>query len=260
MSGSRSLSRRSLLAAALGLRATRLIRGQQNPTFSTEVKVVNIFATVRDKKGQIITDLAKEDFLLDEEGRPQTIQYFSRESDLPLTLGLLVDTSGSQRNVLADERSASYRFFDQILREDRDQAFVIHFDYEVELLQDLTSSRQKLEKALDDLRTQEPRLQRQSGGSYPGGGGPYPGAGGYPRGRRGGTDLYDSILLASNELMKKQSGRKALVMLTDGVDTGSKVSLGEAIEAAQKSDTLVYSILFADPSANYGNYGGFGGP
>jgi len=113
-----SLSRRSLIAAALGLRAIRLIRGQQNPTFSTDVKVVSIFATVRDKKGQIVKDLTKEDFLLDEEGRSQTIQYFSRESDLPLTLGLLVDTSGSQRNVLADERSASYRFFDQVLRED----------------------------------------------------------------------------------------------------------------------------------------------
>ena len=252
-----NISRRSFISAVSLLPLTRLA-GQESPTFSTDVKVVNVFATVRDKKGQIVKGLNKEDFLLEEEGKPQTIQYFSRESDLPLTLGLLVDTSGSQRNVLSDERSASYRFFDQILREDRDLAFLIHFDREVELLQDLTSSRDKLEKSLDDLTTGEPRAPRQPGGN-PGGGGPYPGGGGYPNGRRrGGTSLYDAVLLASDELMRKQKGRKALVLLTDGVDNGSKVSLGEAISAAQRADTLVYSVLFS--GSNPQNFGGFGGP
>jgi len=252
------ISRRSLLHALSLLPAARLLRSQQdqpNANFSAGVKVVSLLATVRDKKGQIVRDLNKEDFVLDEDGRPQTITYFSRETNLPLTIGLLVDTSGSTRRVLPDERNASYRFLEQVLREDKDLAFVIHFDFEVELLQDLTASRQKLEKALDLLETGQG--QRQQQGTY-GQQGPYP----YPRGgggggRRGGTSMYDSILLASDELMKKQQGRKALILMTDGVDNGSKVTLSTAIESAQRADTLVYSILFEDPNANYG---GFGGP
>src|SRR5512135_3396649 len=154
----RHLSRRALLAAFGCWPAARLLRGQQTtappkgaPTFSAGVKVVNLFATVRDKKGAIVTALNKEDFLLDEDGAAQTITYFSRESNLPLKLGLLVDTSGSQRRLIDEERSASYKFFDQVLREEKDVAFVIHFDFEVELLQDLTASRKLLEQALQEL-------------------------------------------------------------------------------------------------------------
>ena len=113
---------------------------QQNPGISVDVKVVNVFATVRNKKEEVVRNLTKDDFVLDEDGRPQTIAYFTQESNLPLTLGLLVDTSMSQRSVLTDERSASYSFLDRVLREDRDKAFLIHFDKEVELLQDLTPS------------------------------------------------------------------------------------------------------------------------
>ena len=117
-------------------------------TISVKVKVVNVLATVRDKHGKIVNNLTKEDFTLTEDGRPQSIHYFTRETDLPLTLGLLVDTSLSQRGVLDQERSASHSFLDQMVREDRDKAFLIHFDREVKLLQDLTSSHQKLEQAL----------------------------------------------------------------------------------------------------------------
>jgi len=253
------ISRRTLLSALSLLPAVRYLRGQQTPTFSTGVKVVNVFATVRDTKGQIVRDLNKDDFVLDEDGRPQNIQYFTRETDLPLTIGLLVDTSGSTRRVLPDERNASYKFLEQVLREDKDLAFLIHFDFEVELLQDLTASRQKLEKALDMLETGQGRQvnRGQTGGGYPGGGYPgggYPG-GGYPGGQQrrggGGTCMYDSVLLASDDVIKKQTGRKALILLTDGVDNGSKVSLFTAVEAAQKADTLVYSILFEDPNGNY---------
>ena len=142
------ISRRSVLASCALWPAVRLLRGQQaNTTFSTDVKVVNVFATVRNKQGQIVRDLTKDDFQLDEDGRPQTIKYFSQESDLPLTLGLLIDTSFSQRTVLAQERTASRRFLEQVLRPEKDLAFIIHFDSEVELLQDLTSSREKLEKS-----------------------------------------------------------------------------------------------------------------
>ena len=258
-----NISRRSLLSALALLPATRLLRGQQpNTTFSADVKVVNLLATVRDKQGQILRDLSKEDFLLDEDGHPQTISYFSRETDLPLTLGLLVDTSGSERRMIPDERRASVRFFEQVMRPEKDFAFVIHFDFEVELLEDLTNSREKLEKALNQLDTPQLQRQQQGGGStypYPGGG-----QGGQQRGGRGrgggGTDLYDAVYLAGDELMKKQRGRKALILLSDGVDTGSKETLGSAVEAAQRADTLVYSILFEDPNGYGNNMGGFGGP
>jgi VWFA-related protein len=168
----------------------------------------------------------------------------------------MVDTSYSQRRVLGEERNASYRFLDRVLRVDKDQAFVIHFDFDTELLQDLTSSRDKLEKALDklDLPADDQPQMRRSGGSYPGGSYPTGGA----RRRPGGTALYDAILLASNEIMRNQQGRKALILLTDGVDTGSKVPLYEAIEAAQRADTLVYSILFSGEESVQQPFGGFG--
>lgn len=252
-----TLSRRGLLASAATLLAGRTLRGQKDTTFTADVKVVNVFATVRDKQGHIVRALTKDDFTLHEDGRPQTIRYFSSESNLPLTLGLLVDTSLSQSRVLGQERTASARFFNQVLREDKDQAFLIHFDREVELLVDLTSSRKKLEDALQELELPErdgPQRPTWGGGRGPrGGGGPN---GGAPVGV--GTTLYDSVLLASDELMKKQSGRKALILLTDGVDHGSMVGLSTAIESAQRADTLVYSILFADHDA-YAAGGGFGG-
>jgi VWFA-related protein len=280
-----------LLLAGLGTWAVVML-AQQVPTYSVNVKVVNVLATVRDKHGKIVNDLSQNDFVLDEDGRPQAIRYFSRDADLPLTLGLLVDTSLTQRRVLDDERSASGRFVDEVLRENKDSAFLIHFDREVELLQDMTSSRQKMNAALGQLQT--PSIQPEQGGGssgngrgspgsggssggggYPsgrGGGGGYPGGGypggggGYPRSGRGGsgghshhaagTLLYDSIFLASDELMRKQQGRKAIILLTDGVDRGSKTSLDRAIETAQRSDTIVYSILFADEQA-YDNGGGW---
>ena len=174
----------------------------------------------------------------------------------------------SQRRVLGQERTASYAFLDRMLH-DKDLAFVIHFDHEVELLQGLTSVRKDLESAMAKLETPErPQWAGRGssggggypGGGYPGGGGGYPG-GGYPRQRGGfrgaGTTLYDSVFLATDELMKKQQGRKSVIILSDGVDMGSKTTLDSAIASAQRSDTLVYSILFADEQA-YGSPGGFG--
>jgi len=227
---------------------------QQKPDISVDVKLVNVLATVRNKHGDIVRNVTKDDFQLEEDGRPQTIRYFSQESNLPLTLGLLVDTSESQRRVLDDERTASYSFLDHVLRED-DKAFVIHFDREVELLQDLTSSHEKLESSLKLLDSTKDDSGGYGGGSGQGGGG--------SRGRGGaGTLLYDSIYLASNELMKKQQGRKAVVVLTDGVDHGSKESIVTAIESAQRADTLVYSIYFTgeEGGGGFGRGGGFGGP
>jgi VWFA-related protein len=235
---------------------------QSDKTFSTDVKVVNVFASVRDKKGQIAKDLTQDDFTIEEDGRPQTIKYFASESDLPLTLGLLIDTSGSMRRLIETERLASGKFLDKVLREDKDVAFIIHFDFEIELLQDVTSSRKLLYAALDQLSEgANPQMQRRDPNNpYPNGGGSNGGGGyGRPRGGGGGTALYDSILLASNEVMKKQTGRKAIILLTDGEDNGSKTTLTDAISAAQRADTLVYAIRFTDEAAYQNPLASFGG-
>src|SRR5271165_3171663 len=157
------------LFAAISLKS---LLAQDVPTFSSDVKVVNVLATVRDKHGQIVNNLTKDDFKLQQDGQPQTIRYFTKVTDMPLTLGLLVDTSMSQRRLIEQERIASYSFLNNLMRpDDKDKAFVIHFDWEVELLQDMTSSRPKLEAALEKL--DNPQFARSSGGGggNPGGGG-----------------------------------------------------------------------------------------
>ncbi|HWC17840.1 MAG TPA: VWA domain-containing protein, partial [Terriglobales bacterium] len=203
------------------------------------------------------------------DGRPQTIKYFTRETDMPLKLGLLVDTSMSTINALPDERNASGTFLNQVVREDKDSAFVIHFDHQVELLQDLTSSKQKLASATEQIEPSARSDDQRSGGSpggFPGGG-----RGGHHHFSGGGTLLYDAVYLASDELMQKQQGRKALILLTDGDDRGSKTSLASSIESAQRADTIVYCIFFKgeDPGnfvgfdrgrGGWARHGGIGGP
>ena len=220
-------------------------------TIAVDVKVVTLPVTVRDQHGKIVRDLTKDDFTLQEDGRAQTIRYFSQEN-LPLTLGLLVDTSRSQTNVLDAERNASRSFLDQMLVQAKDKAFLIHFDREVELLQDLTSSREKLQSALELLKTSSNRERSNDPNdpsNSPSGSGSHHG---------GGTQLYDAVYLASNELMKNQQGRKALIILSDGVDRGSKTYLESAIESAQRADTVVYSIYFADSHREEGQRSGRG--
>jgi VWFA-related protein len=219
-------SRRSFLKQAVCAAGVSPLPGQE-ATFSSDVKIVSVLATVRTKTGEIVQDLTKDEFLVSEAGRPQKIRYFSRETDLPLVLGLLVDTSGSQRNVLGEEQEASYRFLDKVLREDVDRTFVVHFDYRAEVLQNMTISKLMLQKALDRLNVNG----------------------------RGGTTLYDAVYLCSNLVTKKETGRKALIVLTDGEDNGSRTTLEDAIAAAQRADTLVYSILFEDPRATGRRFG-----
>lgn len=209
-------------------------------TIAVDVKVVTLPVTVRDKHEKIVRDLTKDDFTLQEDGRAQTIKYFSQDTNLPLTLGLLVDTSRSQTNVLEAERNASRSFLDQMVVQPKDKAFLIHFDHEVELLQDLTSSREKLEAALELLKTPSDRDKSNDPND------PSNSPSGSDSHHGGGTQLYDAVFLASNEIMKKQQGRKALIILSDGVDRGSKTYLEGAIESAQRADTVIYSIYFAD--------------
>jgi VWFA-related protein len=247
---SRSSCRKRVAGALIGVMAALpgalpSMRAQEAAaTIPVEVKVVTLPVTVRDKHGKIVRDLTKDDFTLQEDGRPQTIRYFSQDANLPLTLGLLVDTSRSQTNVLDAERNASRGFFDRMLVQPNDSAFLIHFDREVELLQDLTSSHEKLQAALELLKT-PPGQDRSNdpNSNDPNDSGDRRSR---SRSRHGGTELYDAVFLASNELMKKQQGRKALIVLSDGVDRGSKTYLEGAIESAQRVDTIVYSIYFAD--------------
>ena len=233
-----SYSRRELLLFPASLFLVHpLLAGQSgDATFSTGVKVVNVLATVRTKNGEFIRNLSKDEFSLSENGRPQTIRYFSRETDLPLTLGLMVDTSLSQLRVLDAERAASFHFLDQVLRDNVDQVFILQFDFAIQLRERLTSSRRKLEETLALVDTPSRKeLEIQRGG---------------------GTLLYDAIVMASQDILKNQLNRKAVIVLTDGVDFGSDATLETAIEAAQRSDTLVYTILFSDPGAYGFSIGG----
>ena len=215
------MTRRQSIAAL-----TAALARVQEPdvTFSTNVKVVSILATVLNKQGQIIRDLTKDDFVVTENGRPQTIKYFSRDTDLPLTLGLMIDTSMSQVQVINAERVASFRFLDRVLREDRDQVFIMQFDMSVQTPQALTSSRDQLRQSLvyvDTPTRQE--LRNQTGG---------------------GTLLFDAVVKGCNEIMSRRQGRKAMIIMSDGGENGSEASLQDAIDAAHRSDTLIYSILF----------------
>jgi VWFA-related protein len=225
-------------------------------TMHIDVKVVTMAVTVRDKHGAIVPSLTKDDFDLQDDTHPQVIKYFNHDTNLPLTMGLLVDTSMSQRNVLDDERTASDHFLDQMLTTDKDKAFLIQFDREVDLLEDPTSNKDKLRKSIDRLGT--PQFNN---GSDNGSSGSDDGSGqnsGHRRMGGGGTMLYDAIYLASDELMSKEKGRKALIILTDGVDRGSKETLHTAIESAQRADTVVYAIYFKGEE-QHDNNGGYPG-
>ncbi|HXM20393.1 MAG TPA: VWA domain-containing protein [Terriglobales bacterium] len=220
---------------------------QSAATLKVNVNVVQLFFNVKDKKGALIPSLTKDDFQIFEDGKPQIIKYFAAESNLPLTLGILIDSSGSQARVLDMEKQVGGDFLSQILR-DKDLAFVLSFDVQSELLQDFTSSVHALKEALNTARI---NTAGGSGGGIPGlGGGTVPTIG-TPKG----TVLYDAVYLASHDELAQQVGRKAMILLTDGEDQGSQLKIKDAIEAAQKSDSIVYVLLCADR----GFYGGFGG-
>ena len=238
------------------------------PTLSVDARLVNIPVVVHDKKGALVQTLARDNFVLQVDGKPQTIRYFNLDTDLPLTLGLLVDVSLSQRDAINDERTASFAFLDDTLTgpADRDKAFVIQFARQTDLLQDVTSSKPKLQAGLKQLEAQatggDSSVTQVNSGSDTGNTGDNS-----TRARRGGgTTLYDALFLSSDELMSKQTGRKAVIILSDGVDSGSKETLSSSIEAAQRADTIVYAIYFKGREAdsgfnrNQGRQGGGGYP
>ncbi len=196
-------------------------------TLKIQAREVVLPVTVRDKKGALVTSLKISDFTLTEDSRPQVIKSFTRESDLPFKVGLLVDTSRSVSGALDNERKAAGKFVDLMLPADpkageaKDEGFLIHFDREVELLEDFTNSREKLHHELDDMGPTRAQQNDTQGPETSGDDRQRPSRG-------GGTQLYDAIYLASDELMKPKDGRKALVVFSDGGDRGSKETLNDA--------------------------------
>lgn len=254
----RRISRRWLLAQSAALAAAA--QGQKPPappqtqpppeeagqTIRVDVDLVNLYFSVRDKKGGYVSTLTKDDLEVFEDGKRQELKVFSRETDQSITVGLLIDVSRSQESLLEDERRASFRFLSQVLRK-KDLAFIISFGADTELLQDLTNSLPLLQQGLGQLR-----LNAGAGG------GPTPPTVPIPTGMRG-TVLYEAVWLASQDVLRKEVGRKALVIITDGVDVGSRIKIDKAIEEAQRSDAIIYSILFEDPRYTSWQYGGFSG-
>jgi VWFA-related protein len=251
-----------LLCAAFIFLSGLIVRSEETPRkaqsiFSVDVDVVNVFVSVRDKNGTFIKDLTQDDFVLNEDGRKQTIRYFSRETDLPLTIGMIVDGTPSESNMMEEEKNASRVFLNKMLRPGKDNAFLIQFGDEVEMLQDLTSSPEELATAIDRLEqhsmgfagmptppmpNRKPMLRRRSVVTY---------ASNFY------TLLSDSIYLASEEILKPVPGRKALIVLGDGYHVGERREM--AITAAQEADTLIYTIRIFDKEFTNRNSGGFGG-
>src|SRR5579872_954171 len=219
--------------------------GEEQPleTLKVNVNLVNIYFNVKDKHGALIPGLTQNDFQLFEDGKDQTIKYFTASSDQPLTLGIMLDTSPSQANVLGIEKMVGVQFLRDVMRT-KDEAFLVSFDVDVSLLQDFTNR-------VSDIRNAMEKAHINGGGvMMPGtAGGPIPIS--HPKG----TLLYDAIYLAGNEILSKEVGRKAMIILTDGEDFGSKMKLKDAVEAAQKADAIVYVLLIADRGGMYQGFG-----
>ena len=214
-------------------------------TLQVNVNLVSLYFTATDSHGELVPHLTRQDCKVAEDKLPQTLKTFQAITNQPLTLGLLLDTSGSQQRVLPLEQQFGSQFLDRVLKR-QDEAFLVSFDVNVDLLQDFTNNAHELERAMDKAQI------NIGGGSYgvPGiGGGPVP-TSGAPKG----TLLYDAIDQVSNDKLSVQTGRKAIILLTDGEDQGSSVKIADAIEAAQKANVIVYVILIADR----GFYNGFG--
>jgi VWFA-related protein len=208
---------------------------RQGPTIKSEVNLVNLFVTVRDKNKRIVTDMKQDDFKVSEDGQDQKIAFFSKEMALPITLGILLDTSGSEQFMLGAIQDAGGRFLRRVMRKG-DEAMIISFDTDVDLLSDFTDDHGQLDRAINKARVNVP------GGGYIGGNpGPIGGQ------SSGGTNLYDAVYLACGEKLNGEAGRKAIIIATDAEDTGSRVRLEEAIEAAQRTDTVIHILLVYDP-------------
>jgi VWFA-related protein len=224
----------SALTVSLAVPALPQEPAAQGPVIKTSVNLVNLFVTVRDKNKRIVTDLKQEDFKAFEDNQEQKIAFFSKEVTLPITLALLLDTSGSEQDMLGSIQEAGSAFLSRILRKG-DEALVMSFDSDVDLLSDFTDDRAQLDRAVRKARINIP-----GGGMIAGNPGPIGSQ------HITGTALYDAIYLACSEKLNTEAGRKAIVIVTDAQDEGSRVKIEEAIESAQRTDTVVHILLVYD--------------
>jgi Ca-activated chloride channel family protein len=192
---------------------------QQVTTLKVVTGLVAISAVVKTKDGQAQEGLTKDDFVLKQDGKEVPIHYFSRGSEVPLSFALMVDTSGSQETFIGDESLASDVFFETMLGRKEDRAMLVQFDTTVLQLRSMTNSASALHFALS-------RMSQRAAA-------------------KGGTLLYDAVYVVAKDALAKETGRKAMVILTDGGDVGSRRSLAEAIEQAQRADVQVYSIQYS---------------
>jgi VWFA-related protein len=204
------MTRRELLVLASAVRASA--------QFTSSVRVVNVQVTVRDRRGKLVRDLTKDDFELTDEGRKQEIGYFSADSDLPLIVGILFDTSGSQRTVLVQQQGATLTFLNKVLREG-DRAFLAGFDQRYRVIAPLSNSVERMLEGLQKMNTDDPASR--------------------------GTALFDAVARAS-ESVAREPGRKAIIILSDGQDTASGAQLKQAIEEAQRANALLYPVRIFD--------------
>ena len=211
---------------------------QSGGTISTQVSLVSLFATVRDKNKRIVTDMTQNDFKIFQDNEEQKVAFFSKEVTMPITLGLLIDTSGSEQYRLPAEQDAASRFLDRVMKKG-DEAMVISFDLDVDLLSDFTDDKHIIERAINKAKVN----------AVGGGGVVTPGT--IPS-NVGGTHFYDAVYLACSEKLGTEAGRKALIIITDAQDEGSKTRLEEAVEAAQRADAVVHILWVHD-----GPYGRF---
>lgn len=219
---------------------------ESSQTLKVQTNLVNVFATVRDKKNGLITDLKQDDFKIYEDGVEQKIAYFSKDMNIPITLAILMDTSGSMQNILGAEQDAASRFVHTVMHP-KDEAIVISFDFDVNLLADFTEDPEVLEQS----------IHRAQISAVSAGGVVTPGT--VPQGNAGGTNLYDAVYLACHDELATEAGRKAVVVLSDAEDTGSKLSLNDAIEAAQRSDAVIHFLRLSDEPYYFGLGMGYNG-
>jgi VWFA-related protein len=231
----------AVVAASLAVPAAKPQEPPQGGTIKSQVNLVNIFATVRDKNKKIVSDLKQEDFSLTEDNQSEKIAFFSKESTLPITLAMLLDTSGSEQFMIGSIQEAGSRFLDRVLRKG-DEALVMSFDTDADLLSDFTDDRALLDRAVHRARVNVP-----GGGMIAGNPGPI-GNQNTP-----GTVLYDAIYLACSEKLNTEAGRKAIIIVTDAQDEGSRVRIEEAVESAQRTDTVIHILLVADRRFGGGN-------
>jgi VWFA-related protein len=207
------------------------------PTIKVGTQLVNVLFSVQDKQNRYLNDLKQEDVQILENGQPQDIFTFKREFDLPLTMAILVDVSGSEEFTLPQLKDSGSRFVEAVVRSGKDTVAVLKFEGEATVMQELTSNPKRVRKALEDIAYTAPPPVSVYGGATP------PINGGS---RQGSTAIWDAVVATASDMLAKEPGRKTIILLTDGEDTSSRMKLDEAINEALRAEVVIYTIGIGD--------------